>query len=118
MLCLVLEWPLLCAVPVSSVPSRKPPLLLEALPIFCLSQLFPDEEACFFCSCVWPDDPMGSLSQDHPCNARLCVGRSDPSQTRGKKMENVVSQLKDSCVRVRFLLLVKPLGSPSLVPYK
>lgn len=59
MLCLVLEWPLLCAVPVSSVPSRKPPLLLEALPIFCLSQLFPDEEACFFAAVFGQMIPWG-----------------------------------------------------------
>lgn len=35
----------LCLHPVFLV--RNPPFLLESLPIFCLSQLFPDREACF-----------------------------------------------------------------------
>lgn len=57
-----------------------------------------------FCSCVWPDCPIGSFSQAPPIMPQC----SDLNW--GKKMENVVS--------VKILLLVKSPVSLSLVGYK
>lgn len=57
--CPVLERPLLCALPISNVPRRNPPFLLEALPILCPSQLFPDREACFFAAVLGQMVPWG-----------------------------------------------------------
>lgn len=44
-------------------PVRNSPLLSEALPVLCLSQPRSRCGVLFFCSCVWPDGPPGSLSQ-------------------------------------------------------
>ena len=63
-----------------------------------------------FCSCVWPDCPMRSLSQAHPLNARLRVGHNALIWTGGKKMKHVVS--------LKIFLLAKPPVSPYLVGYK
>lgn len=115
--CAVLEWPLLCALPVSSDSSEESTTSLGSPSNSLSIRAFSWWGGLFFAAVFGQMVPWGRSPRLIPIMPSYVWAKSS-GWDWGEEMENVVSQLKDSCFSVTLLLLVKPPRSLSLVDYK